>query len=159
MPQLSQPRQQLIRRQEVDKFYHDRRVRDLPPLHTNDAVRVRDEGEWIRARVLQPNVAPRSHVIETEYGSVLRRNRRDIIKTKEDPPVCAPPIDDSSSSTTKDTVAPTPSIMPTVTPPSRPMTPAPPVAKLPSILRTTSSGRAVKPPVRFADFDMTNYHR
>jgi len=37
---------------------------------------------------------PRSFMIKTESGSELRRNRRHLIQTKEEPPDCSPPHED-----------------------------------------------------------------
>ena len=62
-------------------------MRALPSLQADDVVRVSNDGEWLRGRVLRPDVTPRSYVVETEEGSTLRRNRRDLIKTAEETPV------------------------------------------------------------------------
>ena len=82
-------------RQQQYKKYFDRNTRTLPPLQADDVVRINHDGEWLRGRVLRPDVAPRSYVVEVEEGSTLRRNRRDLLKTAEETPVCAPFIEDS----------------------------------------------------------------
>ncbi|ESN97419.1 hypothetical protein HELRODRAFT_178210 [Helobdella robusta] len=45
---------------------------------------------------LQPLGSSFVETIIKENGLTLRRNRRDLIYTKEDPPICAPPVDDST---------------------------------------------------------------
>ncbi|ESN91420.1 hypothetical protein HELRODRAFT_165452 [Helobdella robusta] len=51
---------------------------------------------WKRGIVRSKHQAPRSYIVDTEDGSTLRRNRRDLIYAKEDPPICAAPVDDST---------------------------------------------------------------
>jgi len=43
---------------------------------------------WQAAKVISAHPSPRSYNINTESGSQLRCNRRHLIKTCEDPPVC-----------------------------------------------------------------------
>ena len=143
-PEIVTPREQLCDRQQKQKNYFDRATKALPPLQADDVVRVQRDGKWQRGRVQRPHVAPRSYVIETEDGSTLRRNRRQLIKTAEDAPLCAPYIDDQPETVSAAPPAPplTSSTSPSVAPPP------------PPILKTTARGRVVKPPVRFADYDM-----
>lgn len=132
-------RSDLQLRQERQKFYHDRRSRPLPPLQPGDAVRVQNGQSWQAAKVIAAHPSPRSYNIETNMGTKLRRNRRDLISTREDPPVCARPVDEDEppvtsppvtrSDTSKNNVRPSPCIR-------------------------TASGRTVKPPVRFRDYIM-----
>ena len=67
-------------------------VRSLSPLRPGDDVRVRGEGEksWhTRATVRAECETPRSYMVETNQGSVLRRNRRHLLHvppTVEQPP-------------------------------------------------------------------------
>ncbi|ESO02885.1 hypothetical protein HELRODRAFT_174327 [Helobdella robusta] len=89
--------------------------------------------------------------LDTEDGSTLRRNRRDLVYTKEDSPICAPPVDDST-----DHFSPL-----ETTQPQRLESPIHPQCNSPtddttqssqeSILRTRSS-RSSKLPVRFKDY-------
>jgi len=147
IPAVVAPRDKLYDRQQKQKNYFDRDTKALPPLQADDVVRVQRDGEWHRGRVLQPHVAPRSYVIETEDGSsTLRRNRRHI-KTAEEAPLCAPYIEDQP-----ETVSASPPLT-SLTSPSA----APP----PPILKTTARGRVVKSPAPecFADYDMNSGHR
>lgn len=65
------------------KFYYDRHhgARQLTPLQEGERVRLRTDAEksWhTRGTVLQHASTPRSVVIQTDTGSVLRRNRRHL---------------------------------------------------------------------------------
>ncbi|XP_070388049.1 uncharacterized protein [Dermacentor albipictus] len=63
---------------------HQQRATDkaLHPLQQGDTVRILDD-DWSRkARVLQ-EAAPRSHIVETEDGRLLRRNRQHLLQTRE----------------------------------------------------------------------------
>ena len=143
IPAVVAPRDQLCDRQQKQKNYFDRDTKALPPLQADDSVQ--RDGEWHRGRVLRPHVASRSYVIETEDGSTLRRNRRHVIKTAEEAPLCAPYIEDQPETFS-------------AAPPLTSST-SPSAAHPPPILKTTTRGRIVKPPVRFADYDMNNGHR
>ena len=67
----------------VQKSFYDRAAKHLPPLSSNDTVRIEDPGGWkTKATVLQ-EVAPRSFTVRTEEGQIFRRNRRSLLKTPE----------------------------------------------------------------------------
>ena len=48
-------------------------------------MRIRDDerGEWNEKGVVIQEVAPRSYLVKSERGRLIRRNRRDILKTQE----------------------------------------------------------------------------
>ena len=125
-------RRDLQLRQDRQKFYHDQRTRPLSSLQPGDAVRVHNGQSWQAAKVIGTHPTPRSYNVTTDTGTQLRRNRRDLIRTREDPPLCARHIDEDVSP---------PSVQPAAAPPP----PLPPCRK-------TSSGRPVKMPVRFRDY-------
>jgi hypothetical protein len=136
-------RGQLIGRQQQQKAYHDRRAHDLPSLKPGDVVRIQQRSELMRGVVTAVHPSPRSYVVDTERGSILRRNRRQLIATKEaQPKTRPPPLLLLSSTSTADTTA-------TAVPLVGPVAAPPPV---PSAMRTTRSGCPVKPPVRFRDY-------
>ena len=120
-------------------------------FNSDDVVRVKHDKQWLRGRVIQQHDTPRSYVVETEEGSTLRRNRRDLIRKAEEAPVCAPYIDDVP--TTKNAA------------PSATSAPS-------SVSSCTDLGSSTaadpenhhqrtrcKTPVRFADYDMSASRR
>lgn len=134
-------RDQLVNRQGKQKHYYDRGTRALPPLESGDVVRVDHNGQWQRGQVVRSSDTPRSYDVLMENGNTLRRNRRDVIHTAEDPPVCAPLVDEID----------TPSFSDNDNEQQHQQSLTPPTA---SCLKTTKSGRVVKPPVRFRDYKL-----
>ena len=70
------------------KKYHDQHARNLPDLQISDTVRLRQKAFpkklWNRkGKVLSKLEEQRSYKVETEQGIILRRNCRDLLKTKE----------------------------------------------------------------------------
>ena len=66
------------------KEYHDRTATKHPPLKQGSTVRVNKDGSWpVKARVIEQDEHPRSYKIRTEEGRAMRRNRRDVLQTKE----------------------------------------------------------------------------
>ena len=80
-------------RQKRQKYHFDGNAKPLPPLLDGDVVRLRHNNEWTQAIVRQTDVAPRSYVVETQDSSVLRCNRRHLIRT-QDKPIIMPQSDD-----------------------------------------------------------------
>jgi hypothetical protein len=83
------------------------------------------------------DTAPRSYIVRTEEGSVIRRNRRHLIRTNEDPPSTALPIEGGDSEGGQ--------------------VPEDAVANAPERVAAggelkTRCGRVVRPPVRFKDY-------
>ena len=62
---------------------YDRGTRPLPALRQGEPVRIRQEGMWMPAVVVKQHQAPRSYIVATPDGSQLRRNRIDLLPTKE----------------------------------------------------------------------------
>ena len=88
------------------KYYHDRRgVRSLEPLKPGNRVRVYDsERKWQNRATVLEHIAPRSYTVQTDRGSEIRRNRRDLMKTSEYAmihPGGTPDIIQTQSETTK----------------------------------------------------------
>jgi hypothetical protein len=133
-------RGQLIGRQQQQMAYHDRRVHDLPPLKPGDVVRIKQRNELTRGGVTAIHPSPRSYIVDMERGSTLHRNRRQLIATNEARPDTRPSPLPSSTSTAETTATAIPPVGPVVAPPP-----------VPSAMRTTRSGRPVKPRVRFRD--------
>jgi hypothetical protein len=154
-PEVMPRHKALLDRQAKQKQYFDTNTRPLSTLRPGDVVRVRHDEEWRRGRVVLTHDTPRSYIVETEDGSTLRRNRRHLVKSREDPPLCVPPLDYSdapSATSSSDSSAfalpsRTVSLTSSATPPSNSGTIT--TASAPA---TTRCGRIVKPPVRFKDF-------
>lgn len=71
----------LKERQETQKAYHDTPgIRELPPLLIGQHVNVQDQtsGKWTQAVVKNICPEPRSYMVQTPNGSVLRRNRNHL---------------------------------------------------------------------------------
>ena len=67
-----------------EKKWYDSKAKNLTDLNVGDAVRLHGNKSWDRRGVVVEKMAqPRSYQVETENGNVLRRNRRDLLKTKE----------------------------------------------------------------------------
>ena len=99
LPQVSQNvdidgRQQIIRQTQMALY--NKHVKDLPVLEPNDVIRVRKDNKWETKGYVIVQLGPRSDKIRTEDGRVIRRNRRQLIKTIES---CSIWISGSSGST------------------------------------------------------------
>ncbi len=64
--------------QKRQKTNYDKQTKMLKVLSKNDIVRVEDANCWDRKAVVLEEVNPRSHVVRTENGQILRRNRRSL---------------------------------------------------------------------------------
>jgi hypothetical protein len=135
-------RQDLQARQQKQRFYYDQHAHPLRPLYPGDAVRVHNGQFWEAAKVIGSHESPRSYNIVTDKGTELRRNRRQLIHTREDAPDCSRRSDMPLTIP----VVPSQSTAQSSTEVNRSCDVA-----LPSCLKT-SSGRTVKPPVRFQDY-------
>ena len=94
-PDVLSRRESLCERQARQKKYYDSAgTRELPSLHSGDVVRIQHQGQWQRGVVHSQHASPRSFIVKTEQGTTLRRNRRHLIKTREDHPSCSPPFDE-----------------------------------------------------------------
>jgi len=101
--------EQLIDRQERYKQQYDKHAHSLPSLKSGDVVRVRRNRRWEPAVVEAKHQAPRSYIIRGETG-ILRRNRRHLMKTSEQPPITVPydlPLPGMPSEESRHTVEPT----------------------------------------------------
>uniref|UniRef100_A0A8D8RDX6 RNA-directed DNA polymerase n=1 Tax=Cacopsylla melanoneura TaxID=428564 RepID=A0A8D8RDX6_9HEMI len=62
------------RRQNKQKQYYDRKTRVEHPFHQDENVLVREGDRWIRGKIVKQSEHPRSYWVQTEKGSMLRRN-------------------------------------------------------------------------------------
>lgn len=75
---------QMKKRQLKQKLYFDWGARDLPDLLKGETIRFRVGNKWQPAVVKQSHVQPRSFVVQTPDGNTFRRNRRHLMKTRDD---------------------------------------------------------------------------
>ncbi|XP_014673078.1 PREDICTED: uncharacterized protein LOC106813460 [Priapulus caudatus] len=76
--------ERLKQRQDTQKHYHDRTgTKDLPPLCPGQFVTLQDHnsGHWSPAKVIEKCLEPRSYMVETPNGGILRRNRKQLRET------------------------------------------------------------------------------
>ena len=72
--------QQVMKEKQAE--YFNKGTRKLPSLMEGERIRVLKGKTWKTATVIKHNVEPRSYIIKTEDGKVLRRNRRHCLKTE-----------------------------------------------------------------------------
>lgn len=79
-PDKDQIHDRLKKRQETQKQQHDKHARDQPRLHTSQPVYVQNPttGRWSPGSVRAVCQEPRSYVVNTSNGGVVRRNRRHL---------------------------------------------------------------------------------
>ena len=115
-------------RAEIQQQYYNRNAKVLKPLNTGETVRVRKPGQktWTPAVVTRVTEALRSYVVDSE-GTSYRRNRRDLIKTTKATNQ-QQDLEESKTNTTS------------------------PVQDSVTSEKVSSSGRVIRPPVRFKDY-------
>ena len=82
-PKTVEPQTVIDRREKkqlIQQTYYNRTAHALPELRTNQNVRVQlNKGDnWIQGKIQCKHSTPRSYIIETEKGNIVRRNRRFI---------------------------------------------------------------------------------
>ncbi|RXN08426.1 sec1 family domain-containing 2-like protein [Labeo rohita] len=132
-------------RQLKQKSYFDCGAKQLPPIATGEKVRVKVKNNWQPAIVLRSHEKPRSFVIQRPDGNVFRRNRRDLLKTREvtfSKPSSVE-LDECSSDNSEFAESNTSVQSPALSPLKRPVTP---VADMEVQVKRSRWGRLIKPP-------------
>ncbi|ESN93207.1 hypothetical protein HELRODRAFT_181129 [Helobdella robusta] len=80
-PKVVDARDNLVYRQQQQQKYYDRKSKPLSSLNKGDVVRMNYNETWKRGIVRFKHQASRSYIVDTEDGSTLTRNRRDLIYT------------------------------------------------------------------------------
>lgn len=143
-PTIVNVRHQLVRRQADQKKQYDKAAKSLKPLHTGDPVRVRREGRWEPATVIQ--VLPHRSYVVSVRGTLIRRNRRHLLaappgeKSRQQPAV---PLHDYIDF---DEPANPVTVEPDIAAPQQAPVVNPPLSSRPT--------RAHKAPSRFDDYEM-----
>ena len=76
--------ERLPKKQRKQKYFYDRRCRDLSQLKPGDTIRVQRENKWEPGVVTDHANTPRLYHVRTERGE-YRRNRKHLMKTNETP--------------------------------------------------------------------------
>ena len=77
-------RDSLVKQQQRSQLYHHRQTKPLTPLKPNEVVRVKHGSQWKPAVVIHRHTTPRSYIIKTADGKILRRNQQHLRPTSED---------------------------------------------------------------------------
>lgn len=127
---------QLNQNQQKQKLYYDQGAKPRQPLHPGDVVRMKSDKQWKKGKINKNASTPRSYIVQVGDAQ-YRRNRKDLIKTREsytEQPVLHIPED-----------IPTVAEIPVETKPSNTTTPP--------VLRDR---RNIQLPIRYRDnYDMT----
>ena len=74
-PSHQETQERFRKKQAEQKAYHDKAAISLPPLKMGEQVRLRKDGIWKPAKVIEVFNTPRSYFVETPDGAVYRRDR------------------------------------------------------------------------------------
>lgn len=137
-------------KQNYQRHYYDKGSKPLPNLEKGDVVRIQQRGLWKPAIVENSAQTPRSYNVRTSDGSVYRRNRRYIMKTSEKPFVPQNNFPDMNKPTISGNDHSTTEVVKDIQPNNS--TVKPESVTQDREIRTTTSGRVVKRPVKFDDY-------
>jgi hypothetical protein len=87
-----------LKEKQKQQYYHDGKgVAQLPAIRPGNTVRMKTiSNRWTVKGTVLSKVGPRSYLIRTENGSILRRNRRDLLLTPETmSPIVSPEVEDT----------------------------------------------------------------
>ncbi|CAB4040233.1 Transposon Ty3-G Gag-Pol poly [Paramuricea clavata] len=74
----------VLEKQQKQKQYYDVKTKSLRPLAEGSTVRIQHGKSWnSMAQVMKKADTPRSYILQDETGRLLRRNRRDLLRTDE----------------------------------------------------------------------------
>ena len=138
-----QVKEKLVKQQTRQKSHYDKHSKFLAPLKPNDTVRYKHGSIWKPAMVLSEHTAPRSYIIQTSDGTILRRNRRHLKRTNEKVVVRSSYYDDDDGDVITGQHEPTIDHGLSSEPNS---TPVPEVTE-----KRSRYGRLIKPPARYGD--------
>ena len=72
-----------VKRKQKQVELYNQHAKDLPVLKPNDVVRVRKDDRWANKAQVLVQISPRSYKVLTKEGKVIRRNRRQLLRTDE----------------------------------------------------------------------------
>ena len=86
-PKISEnAREQLLKRQKIQKAEYDKSAKDMKQIDKGDSVHYMVGKTWEPAVVIDKHESPRPHTISNEMGHNIRWNRVHLQKTSEPPP-------------------------------------------------------------------------
>lgn len=152
----------LQKRQDLEAYYYDRNKKSLPELKTEPVVMQQAVRKWIPGEIIARNSNPESFIVQSEDGSVFRRNRIHLKKFPQprEAPEFVPhmesdkPQHDTLQSQVKSQLSSNDSVNNKQERPGSTQSPKVLLEEKPqeSIEPTSSRGRRIKPPARFQDF-------
>ena len=101
-PSHQETQERFRKKQAEQKAYHDKAAISLPPLKMGEQVRLRKDGIWKPAKVIEVFNTPRSYFVETPDGAVYRRNRVNL-NTDRSAPAQQPSAEAHPRSSEQDT--------------------------------------------------------
>ena len=72
-----------VKRKQKQVELYNQHAKDLPVLKPNDVVRVRKDDRWANKAQVLVQLSPRSYKVLTKEGKIIRRNRRQLLRTDE----------------------------------------------------------------------------
>ena len=150
-PMHDHNKDELHDRRNLQKQYHDRGTKPLPPLFRGQQTRYQDvvTGKWLPATVQAKASEPRSYVIKTSDGQTLRRNRihlREVDAPSNDQPEPQGARDMPTSRPFSETPTQNGSPPTQPTPDPNSIANAPPASGMKTVTR---SGREIRKPARY----------
>ena len=86
-------KEQLSEMRNTQKYYYDQHCKTLPEIRSGDGVRIRTKFGWKPAEYLSEHEMPRSHIVKSgNQAREFRRNRRDLLRTREKPHIVKPRV-------------------------------------------------------------------
>ena len=160
LPSVKTPKPSRIKKSKsLYKHLYDKGAKDLPPLDNSQSVRVHYKSDWSRKGiVIDKAPQPRSYLLATDKGTIIRRNRRDLLRTTEH--VNPHSDDDLPDNICDENIPPSHAPSDQPAPPVPPVNvPAPPPAVVPPCVPPVSpqtyktrSGRTVRKPAKYKDY-------
>lgn len=128
--------------QERQQHFYNRGAQPLPELQPGDTVNMHTPRSWQPATITAKREEPRSYTVVSSSGHRFRRNRRHLRKARHsgnvdisgDFPESEPPSEPSAAQALNNK--------------------SPALSPAPNTAPRTRSGRAIRPPVRFQDFEL-----
>ena len=86
LPTLNRNRKIINNKHHQNNYTDQSNKKSLPPLKENDIVRLYDGTNWtIKGKIIkQLKDQPRSYLVKTQNGKIIKRNRKDVLLSKKE---------------------------------------------------------------------------